>query len=44
MLYTNKINETGFSFLEIETNTSLKDENQAYFAGYAEGLATHEII
>lgn len=44
MLYTNKINETGFSFLEIETNSSLKDENQAYLAGYAEGLATHEII
>lgn len=42
--FDNKINETGFGFLEIYTNHVYPDEYQAYAAGFLEAYFTKDLI
>ncbi|KAG0412815.1 hypothetical protein HPB47_010049 [Ixodes persulcatus] len=42
--FDNKINETGFGFLEIYTNEVFPDEYQAYAAGFLEAYFTKDLI
>lgn len=43
-LFKNEINTTGFSFLEVQTNSTFSDLHQAYAAGYVEGVLTRDLI
>ncbi|KAM7289757.1 putative phospholipase B-like 2 [Ixodes scapularis] len=42
--FDNKINETGFGFLEIYTNEVFPDEYQAYAAGFLEAYFTKDLV
>lgn len=42
--YYNKINETGWAFLDIHTSEDASDEKQAFSAGYIEGFLTRDLI
>eukprot|EP00094_Tigriopus_californicus_P004234 TCALIF_04081-PA protein Name:"Similar to Tep1 Telomerase protein component 1 (Rattus norvegicus)" AED:0.30 eAED:0.29 QI:0/0.3/0.18/0.63/1/1/11/0/2784 len=42
--FTNAINQTGWSFFEVETDASFPDEIQAHAAGYLEGQLTSKLI
>lgn len=42
--FTNAINQTGWSFLEVETDPSYPDEIQAHAVGYLEGHLTSKLI
>uniref|UniRef100_A0A1W7R9X8 Phospholipase B-like n=1 Tax=Hadrurus spadix TaxID=141984 RepID=A0A1W7R9X8_9SCOR len=42
--FTNEINTTGWSYLEVHTNDDYKDSYQAYAAGLAEGYITSDLI
>lgn len=42
--FDNKINRTGFGYLEIETNIKFDSQSQAYHAGYLEGFLTADLI
>ncbi|XP_064612356.1 putative phospholipase B-like 2 [Liolophura sinensis] len=42
--FTNKIDQTGWSFLDIVTEESFDDHIQAYAAGLAEGFLTSDLI
>ncbi|XP_050520145.1 putative phospholipase B-like 2 [Daktulosphaira vitifoliae] len=42
--YIHSINETGWSFLEIRTSPKAKDPDQAYAAGFLEGVLTADLI
>ena len=40
-IFDEKINSTGWDFLEIYTKNLFSDIDQAYYAGYCEGILTH---
>jgi hypothetical protein len=42
--YTNRINETGWAFLDLATNGEWPDKVQAFGAGYIEGYLTSELL
>ncbi|XP_041348218.1 putative phospholipase B-like 2 [Gigantopelta aegis] len=42
--FNNNINQTGWAYLDIETNPALDNDVQAYAAGLAEGQLTQELI
>ncbi|KAI0207905.1 putative phospholipase B-like 2 [Lamellibrachia satsuma] len=42
--FTNNMNITGWSYLEVYTNANISDQVQAYAAGLAEGALTREMI
>uniref|UniRef100_A0A914VBR3 Phospholipase B-like n=1 Tax=Plectus sambesii TaxID=2011161 RepID=A0A914VBR3_9BILA len=42
--FRNAINQTGWSFLEVETSDEFEPEIQAYAAGVAEGILTRTLI
>lgn len=42
--FTDNILVDGWSYLELETNPGFPDAVQAYAAGFAEGVATHDLI
>ncbi|XP_022197316.1 putative phospholipase B-like 2 [Nilaparvata lugens] len=42
--FDNKVNRTGFGYLEIETNIKFDSVSQAYHAGYLEGFLTADLI
>lgn len=43
-VFSDRRSSTGWARLWIETSPDLKDEEQAYFLGYAEGKLTHSLI
>ncbi|XP_041348219.1 putative phospholipase B-like 2 [Gigantopelta aegis] len=42
--FRNDVNQTGWAYLDIETNPALDNDVQAYAAGLAEGQLTQELI
>lgn len=42
--FIDRINNTGWAYLEIRTSQKAKDEDQAYGAGYLEGTLTADLI
>ena len=42
--YTNRINQTGWAFLDLATNPEMPDKLQAFGAGYIEGYLTSELL
>jgi hypothetical protein len=42
--YTNRINETGWAFLDLATSGQWPDKLQAFGAGYIEGYVTSELL
>jgi len=42
--YRNLVNQTGWGFLELESNPKFADKLQAYGAGYLEGVLTKELL
>ncbi|XP_039285773.1 putative phospholipase B-like 2 [Nilaparvata lugens] len=42
--FTNQVNQTGFGYLEVETNVESDSEVQAYHAGHLEGFLTSDLI
>ncbi|XP_075225596.1 phospholipase B-like protein D isoform X2 [Lycorma delicatula] len=43
-IYRNDINNTGFAYIEIKTNSNASDTEQAFHAGYLEGNVTSDLI
>ncbi|XP_075225598.1 putative phospholipase B-like 2 [Lycorma delicatula] len=43
-IYKNDINNTGFAYIEIKTNSNASDSEQAFHAGYLEGNVSSDLI